>query len=67
MPWLRPIIRGVELRAAGAPPLPRLNVQGEARRPFLGAAASIEEIRRIELRVLPALDRWIAARGLSAK
>jgi aminopeptidase N len=39
------------------------NVPADARRPFTGAIAAIRDNQRIATRVLPALDRWIAAQG----
>jgi aminopeptidase N len=38
------------------------NVPADARRPFTGALATIEDNHRIAARVLPQLDRWIAAK-----
>jgi aminopeptidase N len=39
------------------------NVPEDARRPFTGAIAAIRGNQRITMRVLPALDRWIAQQG----
>ena len=39
------------------------NVPAESRKPFLEAAASIQENQRIAKNVLPQIDAWIAARN----
>jgi aminopeptidase N len=39
------------------------NVPADARRPFTGTIAAIRDNQRIATRVLPSLDRWIAAQG----
>jgi hypothetical protein len=39
------------------------SVPPDARKPFLGSIASIRRNQRIRASVLPAIDRWIAARS----